>query len=178
MKRSMKKSNILIVSSIIVLVAITGVFAFLNSAGAGQNKTLEEEAAIIITSNGENIAKIDMELFERAGLTDFYADLDTSKTGASRHLYTGIPLNSALQVLDIDIGDYSVVIAKASDGYTVTYDSDEIKDKDNAYIAIKRDGNLLGTRREGGEGPYQIIIRKDAFSQRWCKFLIELELVE
>ncbi|MDZ7837619.1 MAG: hypothetical protein U5N58_06515 [Actinomycetota bacterium] len=44
------------------------------------------------------------------------------------------------------------------------------------YIAIEKDGQPLGDKDSGGSGPYQIIVKKDTFSQRWCKFLVELEL--
>ena len=79
-------------------------------------------------------------------------------------------------MLDIDIGGYNTVIAKAIDGYNVAYEVAEVQDEDNIFIAIARDGKPLGSKSTGGSGPYQLIVSKDAFSQRWCKFVIELEI--
>jgi len=173
----MKKRNIIIIVSIIaVLVIVVGNFAFLNAGNIKEKKILEKEAIILVKSDGQQLGKIDMELINSIGPQDFNANLDTSDSDAEKHKYTGIALNDALKELDIDISDYSTAIVKAIDGYTVAFKASEISEYDDIYIAIKRDGKPLGIKSSGGDGPCQIIVRKDPFSQRWCKFVIELEL--
>lgn len=61
------------------------------------------------------------------------------------------------------------ITVRAVDGYTVPLNSEEILDEDNVYLAYKIDGETM---------PYQIIIRKDQFSQRWCKDVVEIEINE
>ncbi len=68
------------------------------------------------------------------------------------------------------------MIVRATDGYTIALSPKEVKDEDNVYLAYKLNGKLLKRKEEGGSGPYQVIIRKDEFSQRWCKFVVEIEL--
>ena len=34
----------------------------------------------------------------------------------------------------------------------------------------------LKNKSQGGSGPYQVIARKDPYSQRWCKFVMEIDL--
>ena len=173
----MKKKNIIIISSVIVaLLIIVAVTAFLNAGNAAEKKALEEKAVIQVISSGNILAEFGMELIQDIGGVDFAANLDTSDSGPREHIYTGVLLNSILDELEIDINDYDTVIAKAIDGYNVAYEAGEMLDGDNIYLATARDGEPLGSKSTGGSGPFQVIVRKDAFSQRWCKFVIELEL--
>ena len=173
----MKKRNIIIIVTVtVVLLIIVGVFAYLNAGNVDEKKKLEEEAIILIKSQDKELARIDMALLEKTGIKDFTANLDTSDSEAQKHIYSGVLLNELLESLGIDINEYSTVIAKAVDGYTVALNAAEVVQPDNIYIAVKMDGMDLGTKSTGGSGPYQLIVTKDAFSQRWCKFLIELEL--
>jgi hypothetical protein len=173
----MKKRNIIIIITVIaVLVVAVGVLAFLNAGNAEEKKMLEEEAIILIKSADQQLGEVDMGLIGKIGMEDFSANLDTSDSEPEEHLYSGVLLNDVLSALDIDISDYSTVVAKAVDGYNVAFDASEIQEDDNIYLATMRDGKPLGTKSSGGSGPYQIIVRDDAFSQRWCKFVIELEL--
>ena len=173
----MKKRNIIIIVLVtVVLLIIVGVFAYLNAGNVDEKKKLEEEAIILIKSQDKELARIDMALLEKTGIKDFTANLDTSDSEAQKHIYSGVLLNDLLESLGIDINEYSTVIAKAIDGYIVALNAAEVVQPDNIYIAVKMDGKDLGTKSTGGSGPYQLIVAKDAFSQRWCKFLIELEL--
>jgi hypothetical protein len=173
----MKKRNIIIIVAVIAALAVTvGILAFLNSGNTEEKRMLEEEAIILVKYAGQKLGEIEMELVESIGPEDFNANLDTSDSEPEEHLYTGVLLNDILKALDIDMVDYSLVIAKAIDGYNVAFKAAEVLDESNIYLAIMRDGKPLGTKSSGGSGPYQIIVKKDAFSQRWCKFVIELEL--
>jgi hypothetical protein len=173
----MKRRNIIIIAAVIAVLAIAvGILAFLNAGNTAEKKMLEEEAIILVKSAGKLLGEIDMSLVESIGLQDFSANLDTSDSEPEAHRYRGVQLNDALAALKIDIGDHSTIIAKAVDGYNVAFTTSEVQEEDNIYLAIIRDGESLGTKSSGGSGPYQIIVRRDSFSQRWCKFVIELEL--
>ncbi len=173
----MQKRNIIIIVAVVAALAITvGILAFLNAGSTAEKKILEEEAIIQVKANGQELGRIDMDLIEGIGPVDFSANLDTSDSEPQEHLYRGVLLNDALSALGIDTGEHSTAIAKAIDGYNVAFDIKEVQEEDNIYLAIMRDGKPLGTKSSGGSGPYQVIVRKDAFSQRWCKFVIELEL--
>ena len=173
----MKKRNIIIIITVIaVLVIAVGILAFINAGNTEEKKMLEEEAIILIKSAGQKLGEVDMNLIRNIGLEDFSANLDTSDSEPEEHLYSGVLLNDVLAALGIDASGYSMVVAKAVDGYNVAFDASEIQEENNIYLVTMRDGKPLGTKSSGGSGPYQIIARKDAFSQRWCKFVIELEL--
>lgn len=173
----MKKKNIIIISSIVAfLIIVVGVTAFLNAGNTAEKKALEQEALIQVSTEGSILGEINMDLVQEIGVVDFSANKDTSDSGPQEHLYTGVLLNSILEELGINIKNYDTIICKAIDGYNVAYEASEVLDEDNIYLAIACDGEPLGSKSTGGSGPYQVIVRKDAFSQRWCKFVIELEL--
>ena len=173
----MKKNNIIIISSVIAaLLIVVAVTAFLNAGNLEEKKALEQEEMIQISTGEVILGQIDMGLVERIGPADFAATRDTSDSGPSEHLYTGVLLKNVLEELGIDIRDHDTVIAKAIDGYNVAYEASEVREEDNIYLAIARDGEALGSKSTGGSGPYQIIVKEDAFSQRWCKFVTMLEL--
>jgi hypothetical protein len=171
-----KRNTIIIVSVSVVLALMVGLFAFLNAGNVGQKKVLQEEALILIISEGKTIGTISLDIFEKIGLVDFSANLDTSDSEPQQHIYAGVLLNDILKKFEINVLDYSSLIVKAVDGYTVAFTAAEILEEDNIYLAVEKDGKPLGTKNTGGSGPYQVIVKKDAFSQRWCKFVVEVEL--
>jgi len=173
----MKKKNLIIILSVVaVLVIVVGVTAILNSSSVRLRKEQQDSACIIIKKGGEEIASIDMEYISSAGEEDFQADLDTSETDPEKHQYSGVSLIKVLDLLEINMDGIETVIVRALDGYTVAFDISEVEDEENMYIVYKIDGQYLKDKSEGGSGPYQIIARKDPYSQRWCKFVMEIDL--
>jgi hypothetical protein len=44
------------------------------------------------------------------------------------------------------------------------------------YIVYAIDNKPLGKKEDGGAGPFELVIKNDPFSQRWCKFVSEVEI--
>jgi hypothetical protein len=175
----MKKRNIIIIISVIVvLVAVIAVLAVLNAGDVKEKKALEAKELISIKAEGQELASIGSDLINSLDVVDFSATKDTSETGPEEHYYTGVAIMDILSELDIDLQGYSSLVARAIDGYTVAFDIQEVMAEENIYIVFKEDGEFLGTKSQGGKGPYMVIVRNDPFSQRWCKYLIELEFMK
>jgi hypothetical protein len=68
----------------------------------------------------------------------------------------------------------SRAVIKGVDGYAVALTSNEVLQDDNVYLVFEKDGKQMKGKKRGGSGPYQVIIRQDQFSQRWCKFVTEI----
>ena len=107
---------------------------------------------------------------------DFQAYKDTSETEPESYHYTGVELIKVLDSLKIGLDGIETVTVRALDGYTVIFDVSEVEDEENMYIIYKSDGQYLKNKSEGGSGPYQMIVRNDPYSQRWCKFVMEIDL--
>ncbi len=171
----MNSRSIIII--IIVLALIVGVFAFINRSMIKDKKEVHENAEVLIVGHG-NEAKLTLTDIKELGEEEFTADLKSSGKAAEEHTYTGVPVKNLLEKVDINLKDNGQVIVKAVDGYTVALDSNEVLEEDNVYIAYEIDGESFGSKEDGGSGPYQVIIRKDQFSQRWCKHVVEIEVNE
>lgn len=88
--------------------------------------------------------------------------------------YKGVELSKLLSSLDMDSLDMENITLNAEDGYRVILASEEINETKNIYLVFERDGERLKTKRQEGNGPFQLIIRRDPFSQRWIKHVNEI----
>lgn len=160
---------------IIVLIIIVGVFAFMNKEIAIDNLEAHQNAEIILKDGNKEI-RYGNDYITELGEMEFNAVLDTSDTDPKTHIYAGIPLINLIEDSGINIEDKDQIIVRAVDGYTVALNTKEAEVDDNVYIVYKVDGKLMKTRENGGSGPYQLIIKNDQFSQRWVKYLVEIEI--
>lgn len=90
--------------------------------------------------------------------------------------YKGIELTKLFTTLDIDLSGYTKITFNASDGYRIILTIEEIMEPSNVYLTFERDGEILKSKKQGGNGPFQLIIRRDPFSQRWIKHVDEIIL--
>jgi hypothetical protein len=88
--------------------------------------------------------------------------------------YKGIEMKILLASLGISSKDTDRITFNATDGYRVILDMDEVLEPNNVYLVFERDGELLKSKKKGGSGPYQLVIRTDSFSQRWVKNVDEI----
>lgn len=160
---------------IVILIIIMGVFAFMNREIVKDVQEAQENREIIVKDD-QGETKLIFDDIVQLDEEEFTATLDTSDTDPEEQSYTGIPLIKVIEKAGITIEDKNQIIVRGIDGYTVAFGTQELMDKDNLYLAYKHNGKFLKSKREGGSGPYQIIARKDQFSQRWCKFVVEIEL--
>ena len=170
------KQNVIIAIIIAVLIVIIGVTALLNKDNAASKTELNNDAVFAIVENGEEIKSYNMSEIQSLGEVEFYANLKSSGNDPIEHLYTGVPLVNILEDAGVNIEGRDAAIISAIDGYVVSVSMDKVLDEENVYLAYLRGGELIGTREDGGDGPYQLIISKDKFSQFWCKYAYSVEL--
>lgn len=157
-----------------ILVVILAVFVYLNRNNS-QDKILSYKDAQVVFRQAGVTRKI-MTLAEimALGEEEIEAVLDTSKSEPATYHYTGILLRKALASAGVDYSQCKDVFASAVDGYVSVIPISKVLEDDNVYLVYKWEGKPLGTREENGKGPFMIIIRKDQFSQSWCKYLTEV----
>jgi hypothetical protein len=78
--------------------------------------------------------------------------------------------------LNIDISNTQKITFNAIDEYKIILSIDEINEPSNVYLTFERDGKPLKSKKQGGNGPFQLVIRRDPFSQRWIKHVYEIIL--
>ena len=169
----MNKKTVFVI--VAVLIVIVGTFAYLNSDYIKGKKGMHINAEVIVKEGDKEILLTFGEI-KKLGEEEFKANLKTSGNPAVEHNYTGVPLKNVIKEINTEIENKTKVIARAVDGFTSAYNIDEVLEDNNMYLAYMIDGEPLKSREDGGSGPYQIIIRKDQFSQRWAKYVLEIEL--
>ncbi len=176
MNKNINKKNLWIIIAIIVVLAIAvGVFAILNAGDLSEKQQSQDTATVQIISGGETI-QFDLAYLKTFEKTVFDANLDKSGQDPVKKSFAGVPLATVLEAKGISLDAAKEVVFKAADGYTSVVSADEARDKENIYLIYERDGKPSGTKQSGGSGPIEMIVRKDQFSQRWCKFLMSIEI--
>lgn len=123
----------------------------------------------------DEFISIDTEkLYSNPNAETFPAVVRSSGEKPIQTEYTGVELKDLLGEYDIVLKNDNRITFNASDGYRIILLGEEINEKKNVYLVYKRDGELLKSKRQGGKGPYQLVIRKDPFSQRWIKHVDEI----
>lgn len=172
----MKKNNIIIMVIVIFLVIVVSVTAYLNKENVAIKKQLNNDAIFTVYDDGEELNSYNMSDIQAMGEVGFNANLKTNGKDPIAYDYTGVLLKTILEDAGVSFEGKSAVIVSAIDGYVVSVSLDKVMEDDNVYLAYMREGELIGTREEGGKGPYQMIISKDPFSQYWCKYAYSAEL--
>ena len=169
----MKNKSILI--TILVLVLLIGITAYINSSNAGEKKEMEEQAVVVFKADGTE-CKMGLAAIQKLKEEEVAANLKTNGKPAQKVTYVGVQLKQLIQTAGINTKGKSKVLVKAIDGYSVVLTLAEVLEDKNVYLVYKKDGKPLGKKADGGSGPYQVVILKDSFSQRWCKFVVEIEV--
>jgi len=171
------KNNRTLIIIIIALIAVIGITAFLNQDENTKKTALNSEAIFEVTQNEQIMATYTMTDIQAMGEKKFAATLKSSGNDPVDHTYVGVPLITILESAGIDdLSGKSSIVVSAIDGYMVSVDIEKVLDSENVYLAYMKDDELIGTREEGGDGPYRLIISKDQFSQYWCKYAYSVEV--
>jgi hypothetical protein len=170
-----KKTIWIIVIIIAVLAAAVALFAILN-AGNVQDKKESQESATATITRGDQKVEFDLAYIKSLDAQKLNLMMDTSETDPTERSFTGVPLAVVAEDLGVSLDGAEQVIFMAADGYTTAVTGDEAADPENVYIVYERDGQPSGTKAQGGTGPMEIVIAKDDFAQRWCKFLMDITI--
>ncbi len=174
----MSKTNRTIIIILVALLAITLVGAVYNMQYAREKAAMLEAAEISVLENGREVCRLNMDAINKLTITDFTARLKSSvMKSPEEHTYTGIALHQLFASTGISLEDRKRVVVRSVDGYAVPLTIKEIQTLDNIYLVFKDNGEYLGSYGAGnGQGPYMIVIRGDSYSQRWAKYVCELDI--
>ncbi|WP_313343343.1 hypothetical protein [Sedimentibacter sp.] len=136
-----------------------------------------EEKASLTVKVGNEITEIETDsIYNSTDAIAFPAVVRSSGQKPVETEYKGIELIKLLNENRIEIDKFKKATFNASDGYRIILDMAEINEQSNVYLCFERDGENLKSKNQGGNGPFQLIIRRDPFSQRWIKHVNEIIL--
>lgn len=168
----MKQNTLLLISLIALATIMTLVLGFFHAQEA---REIDEKTLTI--RHNQNVTIIHLDDVMKFDLTEFEATVRSSGNQSEVVLFSGILLNDFLNYLEIPLLGTETVVFKSIDGFQSRVSAAEILQPDNVYLVLKRNQQKTVGRSEGGTGPMEIVIALDAFSQRWNKFLIEIEII-
>ncbi|MCL2671827.1 MAG: molybdopterin-dependent oxidoreductase [Clostridiales bacterium] len=169
----MNKNTKIIICVIIALVIVVAVFALLHRSALAPKIEAQAEGYFLIYA-GDAEYRVTMEDVEALSPFEIEANYKKSGKAAETRTYTGVSLAEIVESLGMDISGFSSVAFTAADGYASALSLAEAMNGENCFIVIAADGEPLGSKADGGGGPFMMILARDQFSQRWCKFLLDV----
>jgi DMSO/TMAO reductase YedYZ molybdopterin-dependent catalytic subunit len=88
--------------------------------------------------------------------------------------YTGVLLSTLLKEAGVSANATSVYI-QASDGYGATLSMQDAMSP-KTIIAYQKDGATLTPLKNGGEGPFRLIVGTDQYAQRWVMGVVSIRI--
>jgi DMSO/TMAO reductase YedYZ molybdopterin-dependent catalytic subunit len=165
----LNKNKKIALALIIVLVAAAVPLYFYTRPAAVQEGTLQIKGQV---SNPLNVTLSQLQTF-----TPVTVQVTLSSSGQPSangvFNYTGVPLGTLLEQAHVSSNATSVYI-QASDGYGTTISMQDAM-RQNTIIAYQKDGKLLTPLKNGGEGPFRLIIGNDQYAQRWVEGVVVIE---
>ena len=172
----MNKNTKIVIAIIAVLTVTVAILAVLNQDYIAEKKAIQDSGTFIITAIDGTRYTVKMDDIMRLDPHVIEANYKKTDKAPVIKQYTGVSLKSLLDSFDIDYLIAKSVSFTAADGYASAISIDDALNEDNCFIVIEEEGEPLGTKESGGKGPFMMILATDQFSQRWCKFLLEVEI--
>ena len=158
---------------IAALMLITIILALIN----GRDVSGIDGSIIEIIADGVKVAELDYDTVSAMNSVEVKKTLRSGSRSDEEGVFTGVPLENVILYVYPSAADYAdSVTVKATDGFTASYDKDELNDENNVILVYKKDGKALKSAKNGGSGPFRIIVMKDAFGNRSVKYLCRIEI--
>ncbi|MCL2392803.1 MAG: molybdopterin-dependent oxidoreductase [Oscillospiraceae bacterium] len=168
-KEGNKSTKIIIIILCALALAVV-VLAILHQGNISERLELQADGAFLVTV-GADTHHVSMSDLRSIGAVA----VSSSPRGVSRD-FTGVPLVRIFDYFGIDYFEAETVIFTALDGFVTAISIAEALDETNTFIVFEEDGQPLGTREEGGLGPYMVVVARDQFPNRWARYLMEITL--
>jgi DMSO/TMAO reductase YedYZ molybdopterin-dependent catalytic subunit len=166
----MKKRTKIAVAVLIVLVAAAVPLYFYTRPPPLPQGTFE------ITGQVSNPMNITLSQLQSYAPLTLQVTLTSSGSPSSNGVfnYTGVLLSTLLQKAGVSANATSVYI-QASDGYATTLSMQDAM-SNKTIIAYEKDGAFLTPLKDGGEGPFRLIIGTDQYAQRWVMGVVSIRV--
>lgn len=167
----MKKETKIVVALLVVFMILTGILSILNFNRA---KDINQSELSIVSNN--NTIVYSLSEIKELPSTTFKAEIRSTSQPNRVIDFTGVSMIQLLKSANIN-KEYSSVVFKSVDGFQTVLSKEEVLLDGNVYVAYLRDGEQTLSKSDGGTGPMEVVVALDPFSNRWNKYLIEIELI-
>lgn len=166
----MQKNRILVITLIAVLIAVAIPLYFYTRPAPIPQGTLQ------ITGQVNNTVNLTLSQLQAFTPLTLQVTLTSSGSPSSNGVfnYTGVLLSTLLQKAGVSANATSVYI-QASDGYGTTLTMQDAMGQ-KTIIAYQKNGVALTPLKNGGEGPFRLIIGTDQYAQRWVQGVVSIKV--
>ena len=172
--KKIKKSTLIIIISLVVLISLIAVFAILNKNSLPMPS---EGNALLVFSEDSTHKEYTLEDIEKLPFIEFEKTISSGKEEDESGLFKGVPLELLLEDANPRWKDaYAEFIFIAEDSFVSSVFTSDVSNGENVILVYEKDGVPLLTRSEGGKGPLRIVVRDDPFGNRSTYLLKTIEL--
>lgn len=168
-----KKKAAAIIIVIVLLVAAIAVLVRLNDTGI---KT--EPETLTVMCDGKISSVFTLGELQALQYTDIKKHISSGQNEDEDGTFRGPELKAVLEAAGIKLdGSEDSITVRSEDGYTAAFEPEEVMADECVLLVYQKDGELLKSRDEGGNGPFRIIAVDDSFGTRCSKYvnIIEVE---
>jgi hypothetical protein len=163
-------ANRIVYICLAALFVVAATFTLLNR-GDQAHRTLEANRQYLVKIDGETVAAVGREELLALEPTEFTTIMATSSSLPRQVTFQGVELGRLLEFLEIDERNIDRVAFRGLDGYVSPVTPAEVERPRYVYICVSMDGEELKPGKDGGLGPYLMVMRGATFAQRWCKYI-------
>jgi len=174
----MTKDTRIILLVVAILLIVTAAGSVANQKYAADKRELSDSAVIMVRIDEIQTVRLTLDDIRLRPAVEFSAKLKSSIMDTPEdHVYTGVEMNELLSLAGVSGENKSQVVVRAVDGYQVALPIAEVRSAGRVFLVYQDNGDYLGVYGQpGGIGPYMLVIPSDRFSQRWVKYVCEIEL--
>lgn len=165
----MKKTTTSVIV-LLILAAAIAVLAYLNRPAE-----IPDSGTVLVTC-GEMTKSFTMEEIKALPYIEVEKEVVSSSFANDEGLFRGPALRTILTSAGINPDDQRQCVVHSEDGFIAAYPMEEVMESDNIFLAYSKNEEGLGTKENGGTGPFRIIVTEDEFGNRCAKYVCELEI--
>jgi DMSO/TMAO reductase YedYZ molybdopterin-dependent catalytic subunit len=164
-----KTTKIAVAIMIVLVVAAVPLYFYTRSAPVPQG-------TFQITGQVSNPMDITLSQLQAYSPVTLQVTLTSSGSPSANGVfnYTGVLLSTLLQKAGV-AANATLVYIQASDGYGITLSMQDAMSP-KTIIAYEKDGASLTPLKDGGEGPFRLIVSTDQYAQRWVMGVVSIHV--
>lgn len=170
--RKKKKAIIAIAVVMIILIVAAAALVKMNSAGMSADA---DRITVALDSQEQAVFEIsDIESFE---YVDIKKNIKSGSGPDEEGTFRCVDIKDIAAAAGITLtGDEKRITVKCADGYTTSFEMDEVMAENCILLAYQKNGEPLGDKSSGGNGPFRMIAADDPFGMRCCKYVNAIDV--
>lgn len=167
-----KKTAAVLIAVMVVLIAAAVVLVKINSADMSSDASI-----LTVTAASQEQAVFELSDIEAMEYVDIKKNIKSGSGPDEEGTFRCVNIKDILAAAGVTLtGNENGVTVRSADGYTTAFDIDEVMADNCILLAYQKNGELLGDKSSGGNGPFRMIAADDPFGMRCSKYVNGIEV--